>query len=177
MAGRERRSRIRSSHRGRLTGALVVGGDRMAMGANDQRRSAPPSGAPGLGARLGARLIDALVLVAIGAPMGVALEFSVAWLVGQALLVFVYFVALDVAWGTTIGKRVLGLRVSGAHGGHPGVGEAAVREAFTLLGAVPYAGPVLALGAWIAIGVTARSSEHGQGVHDRLAGGTRVQLA
>jgi uncharacterized RDD family membrane protein YckC len=149
----------------------------MAMGANDQRRAAPSSGAPGLGARFGARLVDALVLVALGVPLGVALEFSVAWLVGQALLVFVYFVALDVAWGTTIGKRLLGLRVSGADGGRPGVGEAAVREAFTLLGAVPYAGPVLALGAWIAIGVTARSDADGLGVHDRLAGGTRVQSA
>jgi uncharacterized RDD family membrane protein YckC len=148
----------------------------MAMGASERPPMAA-SGAPGLGARFGARLIDALVLVAIGVPVGVALDFSVTWLVGQALLVFVYFVALDVAWGTTVGKRVLGLRVAGADGGRPSVGEAAVREAFTLLGAVPFAGPLLALGAWIAIGVTARSSEHGQGVHDRLAGGTSVQPA
>jgi uncharacterized RDD family membrane protein YckC len=149
----------------------------MAAGASEQRRPAAPSRVPGLGVRFGARVVDALVLVAIGVPVGLALEFSVAWLVGQALLVFVYFVALDVAWGTTVGKRVLGLRVAGAAGGRPSVGEAALREAFTLLGAVPFAGPLLALGAWIAIGVTARSCEHGQGVHDRLAGGTSVQPA
>jgi uncharacterized RDD family membrane protein YckC len=133
--------------------------------------------APGLGVRLGARLIDALVLVVVGVPIGMALDFDLVWLSAQALLVFVYFVALDTAWGTTVGKRLLGLRVTGADGARPSAGEAAIREAFTLLGAVPYAGPVLALGAWIAIGVTARSSPSGEGLHDRLAGGTRVVAA
>ena len=42
------------------------------------------------------------------------------------------------------------------------------------LGAVPFAGPILALAAWIWIVLAIRSSPLGQGPHDHLAGGTRV---
>lgn len=131
----------------------------------------------GVAPRIAARLIDAVVLLAVGGTLGVALSFSFLWLGLQALLVFTYFVVLDVTLGTTLGKRVLGLRVTGPGGGTPTVGQAAAREAFTLLGAVPYAGPVLALAAWVAILVTITSSPTGQGVHDTLARGTAVVTA
>jgi len=46
-----------------------------------------------------------------------------------------------------------------------------------VLGAIPFAGPVLALAAWIWIIITIRASPSGQGKHDTLAGGTRVVRA
>jgi uncharacterized RDD family membrane protein YckC len=127
-----------------------------------------------LGRRFVARLIDALLLGAVGVVIGLPMAFSTTWLVIQAVLVFAYFVVLDVTWGTTVGKRLLGLTVQGPGGRRPSFAEAAPREAFTLLGAIPYAGPVLALIAWIAIAVTISRSDAGQGIHDQLGGGTRV---
>lgn len=130
-----------------------------------------------LAPRIGARLIDAVVLGTVGGVVGALLEFSFLWLGLQALLVFAYFVVLDVTVGTTLGKRLLGLRVTSPGGGTPTVRQAAAREAFTLLGAVPYAGPVLALVACVAILVTIKSSPTGQGVHDTIARGTAVVTA
>jgi uncharacterized RDD family membrane protein YckC len=124
--------------------------------------------------RIAARLIDGIVLAVVGALWGPLLDFNLFWLTGQAILVFAYFVLLDVTWGTTVGKRLVGLRVAGPESGRPTPAQAAIREAFTLLGAIPYAGPVLAFVAWIVIMVTISSSPTGQGKHDELAGGTQV---
>ena len=124
--------------------------------------------------RIVARVVDAVILAVVGGAVGASMDFNVLWLTLQAVLVFGYFVALDVAWGTTPGKRLLGLRVTGPDGAAPSLLEAARREAFTLLGAVPYAGPLLALVAWIVIVVTVTRSPQRQGAHDTLAGGTRV---
>jgi uncharacterized RDD family membrane protein YckC len=127
--------------------------------------------------RLGARLIDAVIVGAVGAAVGTAMDFSFVWLTFQAVLVFAYFVVLDVALGTTPGKRLVGLRVTGPDGRAPSVRAAAIREAFTLFGAIPYVGPALAVIAWVVIAVTINSSATGQGKHDELAGGTRVVAA
>jgi uncharacterized RDD family membrane protein YckC len=72
---------------------------------------------------------------------------------------------------------VAGLRVLGPDGGRPTLRQALIRESFTVLGAIPFAGPLLALAAWIWIAATIRSSPTGQGKHDTLAGGTRVATA
>lgn len=56
----------------------------------------------------------------------------------------------------------------------PSLRQALIREAFTVLGAIPFAGPLLALVAWTKIVMTIRSSPIRQGQHDLLAGGTRV---
>lgn len=138
----------------------------------------PGPGAPGeLLPRLAARLIDAIVVAVVGAPLGFMLDFNFVWLALQAALVFGYFVALDAYYGTTLGKQLLGLKVTGPDGGKPTVAQAAVREAFTLLGAIPIVGGVLAAIAWIAIAVTIHGSAFNQGKHDELAGGTRVVRA
>jgi uncharacterized RDD family membrane protein YckC len=65
---------------------------------------------------------------------------------------------------------VLRLQVIGQGGTKPTLKQAAVRESFVLLGAVPFAGPFLALAAWIWMVVTIRSSPTRQGIHDHLAG-------
>jgi uncharacterized RDD family membrane protein YckC len=131
----------------------------------------------GLVPRIGARLIDAVALAAVGVTLGARLGFGVDWLVIQTVLVFAYFVVCDVTLGTTAGKRLLGLRVIGPQGGTPTVKEAAIRETFTLLGAIPFAGPLLALVAWIVIIVTINASPTKQGKHDELAGGTHIVRA
>jgi uncharacterized RDD family membrane protein YckC len=130
----------------------------------------------GIGRRFVARVVDFVILAVLGLVLGVALDFGFAWLVIQAVMVFAYFVLLDVFAGTTPGKLVMGLRVTGPDGGRPTMREALVREAFTLLGAIPFAGPVLALAAWVVIAVTINSSPTNRGKHDELAGGTRVVL-
>lgn len=145
------------------------------MGARPGRQTRATQRAPvGLGRRGVARLLDGVLVGAVVSLAGGVLGFDARWLVGSALAIYAYFVLLDAGWGTTVGKRVVGLRLVGTTGDRATVGEAMAREAFVLLGAVPFAGPVLALAAWIAIAVTVRRDPLGQGVHDRLGGGTTV---
>lgn len=126
---------------------------------------------PSLGRRFAARLVDGLLLAIAGLAWGWPMDYGIAWLIAHAALVYLYFVVGDAVAGGTVGKRALGLRVEDATGGKPSWGQAARREAFVLAGAVPFVGPLLALGLWIAIAVTIRS---GEGLHDRFADGTRV---
>jgi uncharacterized RDD family membrane protein YckC len=123
--------------------------------------------------RIVARLIDAAVLTAFGLAFGRKVGFGFNWLIATAAVVLAYFVLADVLAGATLGKAVLRLHVIGQGGTKPTLKQAAVRESFILLGAVPFAGPFVALAAWIWIVVTIRSSPMRQGIHDHLAG-TRV---
>lgn len=132
-----------------------------------------PNGA-GLLVRLAARVLDGIVLLIVQFGLGDVLGYGFLWLIVAAASVWAYFAALDAFTGTTLGKLALGLRVVSAGGGRPTLGQALVREAFTLLGAVPFAGPFLALAAWIWIARTIFVSPTRQGIHDVLAGGTRV---
>jgi uncharacterized RDD family membrane protein YckC len=127
-----------------------------------------------LPARTAARALDVLLVGAIAAMLGKQMGFGFDWLLISAGIVFLYFVLMDVYAGATPGKLTFGLRVLGPAGDKPSMQQACTREAFTLLGAVPFAGPFLALAAWIWIIMTIRSSPLGQGKHDMLAGGTRV---
>jgi uncharacterized RDD family membrane protein YckC len=124
--------------------------------------------------RIAARLVDAIILAAVDGALGKLIGFGFDWLALSAAVVIVYFVLLDVCFGATLGKLVFGLRVLGPDGGRPTVRESLTREAFTVVGAVPFIGPFLALGAWIWIILTVRSSALRQGKHDIFAGGTRV---
>lgn len=142
-----------------------------------------------LPARLIARLIDTALLSLIGYPLNAALDLGHMFPLIQAVAIYAYFVPLDAYVGTTLGKRLLGLRVTGPKGGRPRVAQAAIRESFMLaglvafipfvVGIVPFGtattiGQVLTLIVWIAIGVTINKSPAKQGKHDALAGGTRV---
>ncbi|MGH9246989.1 MAG: RDD family protein [Acidimicrobiales bacterium] len=149
----------------------------MTTGPSNAEGVAAPSAAGELVTRFGARVIDSIIVAVVGIALGFLLDFGLVWLAIQSILVFAYFVVLDVVRGATLGKQLLGLEVIGPDGGRPTLPQAAIREAFTLLGAIPYIGPVLALIAWIVIAVTINSSPTGQGKHDELAGGTRVRKA
>lgn len=124
--------------------------------------------------RFGARLIDGILLAVVGVSVGWAMNFNWLWLVLDAIFVYGYFVVCDVNFGRTIGKTVLGLRVSGSTSGTPNLEEAARREAWVLLGAIPFVGGLFSLVAAISIGVTINRDPAHQGWHDRFAGGTRV---
>jgi uncharacterized RDD family membrane protein YckC len=126
-----------------------------------------------LPARLAARAIDIVVLVVADVALGKRIGFGFDWLLIAASIVLVYFVLSDVLAGATLGKAALRLRVIDADGGRPSLRQAFAREAFTVAGAVPFAGPLLALLAWVWIFVTIRSSPLQQGKHDLIAG-TRV---
>jgi uncharacterized RDD family membrane protein YckC len=123
--------------------------------------------------RLVARVIDTTVLTAFGLAFGRQVGFGFNWLIATAAIVLAYFVLADVLAGTTLGKAVVRLQVIGQDGTKLTLKQAAVRESFVLLGAVPFAGPFLALASWIWIVITIRSSPMRQGIHDHLAG-TRV---
>ena len=96
----------------------------------------------------------------------------------EGAVIYLYFVLLDTYVGTTLGKRLLRLRVTGPTGGKPEIKEAAIREGFLVVGVVvglvPVVGGVLANLLWIAVAVTISISPTKQGKHDAIAGGTRV---
>ena len=129
---------------------------------------------PALGSRIAARAVDVAILAALDIGLGRLMGFGLDWLALAALAVLVYFAGCDAAFGATPGKRLFGLKLVGPGGRRPTVRQAVIRESFTLLGAVPFAGPVLALAAWVWIVLTIRSHPSGQGKHDVLAGGTRL---
>jgi len=123
--------------------------------------------------RLVARVIDAAVMTAFGLAFGRIIGFGPDWLIVTAAFVFAYFILADIFAGATLGKAALRLQVVNQDGSRISLKQAATREFFILLGAIPFAGPFLALASWIWIVVTIRSSPMRQGVHDRWAG-TRV---
>jgi uncharacterized RDD family membrane protein YckC len=137
------------------------------------------SGTPGtLGIRFLARIIDGILVLIVSAVLalivGVQSNILVTGLF-SGVLMFAYFVGLEVSQGATLGKKLLGLSVRGPGGApKPDVKQSAIRNSFTLLSIIPYVGGLLALIAYIVIAVTINSSPTKQGKHDELAGGTQV---
>lgn len=151
---------------------------------------------PSLVGRVGARLIDGLVvavpvgavLAAIGLAVGLVgaegeaqaafdlgawVGFSPrGWAGVAALLVlsFVYAAVLEARGGATVGKRVLRLRVIAHDGGPCSLIAAGKRNLWLLLGLLPYAGHllVLAVAAWLLLMIS--SSPDDRGSHDVFAG-------
>jgi uncharacterized RDD family membrane protein YckC len=133
----------------------------------------------GLGRRFLARLIDGILVNIVAFVLSLLVWGYDYWFLTTGLfsgvLMFGYFVLFEVTWGSSPGKRLLGLTVRGPGGApKPQASQSAVRNAFTLLGVVPYLGPLLAVLAYIVIAVTIGGSPTKQGVHDELAGGTQV---
>ena len=138
-----------------------------------------PGGRPGgLGVRFGARVIDGILVGIVAGLLSLLFDASSNIMVTglfSGVLMFGYFVAMEVTQGRTLGKMLLGLRVHGPGGApKPDVKQSAIRNAFTLLTIVPYVGGLLAFIAYIVIAVTINGSPTKQGKHDELAGGTQV---
>lgn len=143
-----------------------------------QYQAQKPAVAGNLGRRFFARLIDGII-VSIASGFAVVSLDSVSNILVtglfSGLLTFIYFVAFEVSVGWTPGKKILGLHVRGPHGRpHPDLKQSAIRNAFTLLAAVPYLGGLLAFVAYVMIAVSIKNSPWRQGTHDDLAGGTQV---
>ncbi len=141
----------------------------------------PPYGgqAPGgLARRFFARVIDGIIVGIVAFFLSFITDsLSSYWVTGlfTGLLMFVYFVGFEVAQGATPGKKLLGLAVRGpGNAPKPTIGQSAIRNAFTVLTMIPFAGGFLAVIAMIVIAVTISGSSTKQGKHDELAGGTQV---
>jgi uncharacterized RDD family membrane protein YckC len=137
-----------------------------------------PASTAGLGVRIGARLLDVLL---IGIPASIV--FAIVglgaggfgadnWLSSAiiSLLWFGYFVWFESNSGATVGKKLLNLRVVVADGSNPSLEVAAKRNVWMLFGLIPFVGGLLSLIAVIVIIVTISSSAESRGYHDTFAG-------
>jgi uncharacterized RDD family membrane protein YckC len=141
----------------------------------------PPAGGQepgGLALRLGARLIDGVIVGIVASVLIFATDtLSNYWYTGlfTGLLTFLYFLVFESTQGWTIGKKLLGLSVHGPGGApKPTVQQSAIRNSWTLLPIIPFIGGLLGLVAIVVIAVTINSSPTKQGKHDEIAGGTQV---
>jgi uncharacterized RDD family membrane protein YckC len=166
-------------------------------GAQQPPGAPPPSGVPqpppvpisgqtgpvgaGLGARIGARLLDVLI---VAIPLSIVMSL-LGWGAGavlnpggtqgqitsllQSLLWFAYFVGLESSRGATLGKNIVGIEVQGPDGAPPSVERAMKRNAWMLLGLIPWIGGLLWLVAVIVIMITIASGSNMQGLHDEWA--------
>lgn len=140
---------------------------------------APAAGRPGgLGARFGARFIDGILVGIVSSVLGGMFDSSSRIFVTglfTGVLMFVYFVAMEVTQSRTLGKMALGLSVHGPGGApKPDLKQSAIRNSFTLLPIIPFIGGLLGIIAIVVIAVTINGSPTKQGKHDELAGGTQV---
>lgn len=146
--------------------------------AADSYRPAGRRAPGGLLRRFFARLIDGILVSIVAWFLAFFTDtLSNIWVTGlfSGLLLFVYFLAFEVAQGWTPGKKMLGLRVVGPDGtSKPTAAQSAVRNIWTLLPIIPYIGGLLAFAAMVVIAVTISASPTKQGKHDQMAGGTQV---
>ena len=144
-------------------------------------RSLPPNSKAGAGRRLAARLIDGLILlvpmlvvtapIAGGFMLGSATTDGGAIVAGivATLIAYGYYVVSESTRGSTFGKDALGIEVL-AEGGRPTLAQAAKRNLFMMVSAVPVIGGVAGAAIAIVIAITIGSDPRGQGIHDRWAG-------
>ena len=133
-----------------------------------------------MGRRIGAALVDFLVLGVVFAILAVLLgDTSASGGSAQArlgsggTLLFVaisllYFFAQEASGGRTLGKRALGIRVVSDAGGDASVGQVTVRTLLRIVDTLP----ILYLLGFIVALITPKSQRLGD-----LAGGTRVVRA
>lgn len=154
----------------------------------------PGGGQPGLEPigpwpRFGAKLIDFLVLLIpvfiISAIVGGSGTGALNATSGRAILstiittalTFAYFVYLESTRGQTVGKMALSFKVIGPDGGNPTTEVAIRRNAYLLLGIVPFIGGLVQLVVVIVIAVTISNDSFKRGWHDNFAGGSAVVRA
>jgi uncharacterized RDD family membrane protein YckC len=105
----------------------------------------------GLGRRFVALLVDGLITGLAWVPFAETESadgvYSIRWdgvdFVIPLLFTLAYFVILEGAFGATIGKVVLGIRVRRPDGGRIGFGAAAIRNLARVVDAFPYVIPYL----------------------------------
>lgn len=145
--------------------------------------SPPPDRPAAVGARVGAYIIDCLLVnitLAVIAAVSGLLPISAEGLgqtqayaasVVSATVTLAYFAAAETMFGRTVGKRLLRCRVVTADDGQVTLRAALVRRVPFLAGLlIPLLGPLLAFAVPLAALVTAiQDGPAGRGFHDRLA--------
>lgn len=163
----------------------------------DQQRGPQPAG---VGIRIGAYIIDAIIvgivnaIVAVivtipfavnegttGVPFVTTGNFLASFIVGLlgAAVTLAYFGILESRNGQTLGKRLLNIRAVTADMGQLELPDAVKRRIPFVIGSIipiPFIGPLVSLGLAIAIIVTTATDQpwH-RGLHDKWAGSMVVQ--
>ncbi len=133
----------------------------------------------GLGPRFLARLIDSVVVaVILYLVMSIfGLQENLPLLAGglAAAAALVYFIVCETQWGgTTIGKRLLGLRVIDPAGTRPSARQSVRRNVFIAVGALPLYRHHSRPGLAHCDRGDNRQEPDQTGIHDRWADGTQV---
>jgi len=123
----------------------------------------------GPGRRFFALLIDGLITGLAWVPFAEIESGDGAYSIGwqgldfaiPALITLAYFIVLEGAFGATVGKVVLGIRVRGLDGSRIGFGSAAIRNLARIVDAFPYFLP------YLVGGIAATRSETKQRFGDR----------
>jgi len=130
--------------------------------------------------RLIAYIIDVIIIVVATFILGVIAFIATAatgsvFLVGGlwitfglfGLLSILYFIILDVIWGATIGKRVMGLQVQTVKGARVTFGQSIIRN-------ISKINPLLVFLDWL-IAIITNGPDKRQKLTDRWAGTTVIQ--
>ena len=124
--------------------------------------------------RLIAFAIDCLIIAIPTAIIAWLLGVASGWFLGLlsplilGILEVLYFAFLDMSWGATIGKRLLGLKVQTTNGGRVSFDKAFIRNLSKIYW-------ILLLLDWLLGFVTAGNDRH-QKYSDRFAGTTVVSV-
>ncbi len=131
--------------------------------------------------RLVAYIIDAILITIVAYIIGFIIAISVIltgafflfvgfglFFLTFAILSILYFIILDVYWGATIGKRVMGLDVQLVKGGRIPLGKSFIRNISKIF-------PLFLFLDWL-IAVVTPGTDRRQKWTDRYAGTTVVQV-
>lgn len=143
-----------------------------------------------VGVRLGARVIDSILLFIVNAIISAVLIFGVVFSdmsggngfanfgfnIGSFIasivflaITFGYYVLLETSRGATVGKMLLNLEVRNRSGAYPTPEQSLRRNAFYALSIIPFLGGLLQLAAVIYIAVTISQDPNNRGWHDEFA--------
>ncbi len=130
--------------------------------------------------RLVAYIIDSIIIGIVAGIIGIILAAAIVlsgsfflfagyglFFLTFGLLSLLYFIILDVAWGATIGKRLMGLQVRNVNGGRTSIDKSFIRNISKIFWLFLFLD-------WLVAVVTA-GSDRRQKLTDRWAGTTVVQ--
>ena len=127
-----------------------------------------------LGVRLGAAVLDGIIVFAVWLVIAFALSAGTSGGILIGVLIYVVYLWLVVEFGATPGKLALGLRITEEDGTTPvGWRGAFMRSIPDLLGNLPLIGWLIMLGAGIGSIFLINSDAENRSVYDRV-GNTRV---
>ncbi|MEN8165786.1 MAG: RDD family protein, partial [Acidobacteriota bacterium] len=106
-----------------------------------------------------ARLIDSIIIMVVMLPIsfiagiGMGID-SIGFSIVMTLLVIAYFAFMESSQGQTVGKMLLKVKTVAPDGGKPSLEAALKRNAWYLLGIIPFIGGLAQLAVVIYIAVT-----------------------